>query len=160
MITTTTLVTSTQVCLIGAVVLGCATTSRAISDSERAAIPSPSAFVARDASIAPAPARPSDILTAAELAAAPGLANGSLYDAVAQLRPTFLNPRDARTGFTGSPGTLPAVFVNGMLSGGVEALRMIPASAVVEMRYVRSFDAVLRYGPDYGAGIILVRLGR
>jgi hypothetical protein len=53
---------------------------------------------------------------------------------------------------------VPAVFVNGMYSGGPEVLRGITVSVLAEMQYVRSFEATLRYGPDYGAGVILVWL--
>ena len=123
-------------------------------------IQNPSASVALDRSVAPLPSRTGDALIAADLSAAPGLANATAYDAVVRLRPGFLHPRDARTGTIASRGVLPAVFVEGAFYGGVEVLRVISASAVAEMRYVRSFDAMHRYGPAYRAGVILVRLRR
>jgi hypothetical protein len=107
-----------------------------------------------------APYHCSTPLIAADLSAAPGLANATAYDAVLRLRPGFLNPRDARTGTIASRGVLPAVFVDGVHYGGLDDLRVIAASAVAEMQYVRSFDALHRYGPGYPAGVILVRLRR
>jgi hypothetical protein len=160
MATATTLMTLMHIGVFGAVALGCATASRAIDHDGDPTIQNPSASVALDRSVAPLPSRTGDALTAADLSGAPGLAHATAYDAVVQLRPGFLNPRDARTGTIASRGVLPAVFVEGAFYGGVEVLRVIAASAVAEMQYVRSFDAMRRYGPDYRAGVILVRLKR
>jgi hypothetical protein len=160
MATAITFVTLTQIGVIGAAALGCATASREIGHDEGPTIQSPSASVALDGPVTWLRSRTGDALTAVELSAVPGLANATAYDAVVRLRPGFLHPRDARTGTIAGRGILPAVFVDGVYYGGLEDLRGIAAAMVAEMHYVRSFDAVHRYGPDYRAGVILVRLRR
>jgi hypothetical protein len=160
MVTATTLVRFTRIAMIGAAVSGCATAGRESAQRGSPSIQSPSESVARDRTMTPLPSRSSDVLTAAELSAAPGVASATAYDAVVRLRPTFLSPRDARTGIVASRGALPAVFIDGVFVGGVDALRGITAFAVLEMQYVRPFDALHRYGPEYRAGVIVVRLRR
>jgi hypothetical protein len=158
MTTATVFMTLTKIGVIATAALGCATASRGIGQGADATMQGPSALVALDPSVVLG--RKSDLLTAAELSAALGLADMTAYDAVLRLRPGFLNPRDPVTGAIGARDVLPAVFVNGMYSGGPEVLRVISVSAVAEMQYVRSLDALYRYGPQYGAGVILVRLRR
>jgi hypothetical protein len=160
MATATTVVTFTQIAMIGAVALGCATASRESGKRGDATIRSPSESVVRDRSLTPLPSRASDALTAAELSATSGVATATAYDVVVRLRPGFLSPRDARTGIIASGGVLPAVFIDGVFVGEVDALRSIAAPAVAEMQYVRPFDALHRYGPDYRGGVIVVRLRR
>jgi hypothetical protein len=156
----TALMTLTQVGLISAAALGCVTASREIRGDRPPRIDSRSTPVAHDHSVAPYPRRTGDVLTAVEVSAVPGLANATAYDAVAWLRPVFLSPRDTRTAAMPARRMLPAVFVNGAFSGGTDVLRIISASAVADMQYVRSFDAMLWYGPEYRAGVIVVRLKR
>jgi hypothetical protein len=141
--------------------LGCATANR---DTERDPRPvairsTPGPSFPGDPAALP-PGRPSDALVAAEILSAADVVNATAYDAVARLRPTFLSPRDARTGRPASRGYFPSVFIDGAFSGGTEVLRQIPVSAVAELRYLRPNDAQLRYGPHYAAGIILVALSR
>jgi hypothetical protein len=143
---------------IAAVALSCATANTDIGD--RSPIQSSSTPLDHDVALTPLPHRALDILTAAELAAAPGLAHATAYDAVLRLRASFLHARDARTSTIAARGMQPAVFVNGMYYGEIDALRLISVSAVEEMLYVRPFDAMNRYGGDYRAGAIVVRLRR
>jgi hypothetical protein len=160
MATATPLKTFLRIGVLGAATLACATTGQDIARDQASTLrPSPAAVVL-DPSVA-SPSRPnSDALTAAELAAAPNLAYATAYDVLMRLRPAFLTPRDPRAGAVAARRALPAVFVDGADYGGLEVLRGIAASAVVDMQYVRSLDAMHRYGPDYGAGVILVRLRR
>ena len=73
------------------------------------------------------------------------------YDAVYQLhRPWF---RDMSAGASG------AVFVyvdNREISEGVSALRQIPAHEVANIDYLKSADAVLRFGKRASGGAIIV----
>lgn len=156
-----TLGTVMRLATIGTFAVSCATANRDTQRDPRptASRSTPGPIFADDPLGFPL-GRPSDVLVAAEILANGLFANGSAYDAVARLRPTFLNPRDAHTGRPASRGHLPAVFVGGAFNGGTEVLRLIPASAVAELRYLRASDAMIRYGPDYAAGIILVRLRR
>ena len=140
--------------------LGCATATREIGHDQDRTIHRPSSSIALDAAITPLPYRASDILTAAELATTPGLGTANAYDAVIRLRASFLHPRGARTGTIAARGMFPSVFVNGTYYGDLETLRLIAIFAVEQMQYVRSFDAMQRYGPDYSAGVILVTLKR
>ena len=160
MVTATKLVTFTQLAMIGAVAVGCATASREGVQRTDATMGSLSESLARDRSVTPLPGRSSDLLTATELLATPGVAAATAYDVVVRLRPGFLIPRDARMGVVGRRGALPAVFVDGAFVGEVDALRSITALAILEMQYVRPFDALHRYGPEYQAGVIVVRLRR
>lgn len=144
--------------VIGAAALGCATASREVGHGDEATMQRPAASLSLDRAVTSGSARTGDVLTAAELSLARGLVTA--YDAVVRLRPGFLNPRDARMATVAGRGLLPAVFVDGAYSGGVDVLRVFPASEVAEMRYVRPIEAMHRYGPDYRAGVILVRLRR
>jgi hypothetical protein len=123
-------------------------------------MPRSSSSITLDGSIEPLPYRAADVLTAAELASSPGLASATAYDAVVRLRSSFLRSREARTGTIAARDMLPAVFVDGMYYGDVDALRLIAIFAVEKIQYVRSFDALARYGPNYSAGVILVTLER
>jgi hypothetical protein len=156
----TTLITLRHICVIGAGALGCVTGAREIHRDRAPTIHSASSPFDLDGSVATRLRRPSDVLTAADLSAVRSLASATAYEAVVQLRPGFLRPRDVRTGAILTGELAPAVFVGGMFAGGPEVLRGITVSAVAEMLYVRSFEAMLRYGPNYGAGVILVRLKR
>ncbi len=158
MTTATTLMTLTHIGVLGAAVLGCAMASGDVAHGRDPTIQSPSAV--GDDLLTPRPRRTGDALLASDLSAAPNLANATAYDVVLRLRPGFLQPRDPRTGIIASRGALPAVFLDGTYYGGVDVLRGIVASAVAEMQYVRPFDALYRYGPAYGAGVILLHLKR
>lgn len=157
MTTTTMFLALTKIGLITAAVLGCATGNREAGHGD-ATIQRRSASLDLDPSVVLR--RRDDLLTAAEVSASFGLADMSAYDAVMRLRPTFLTPRVDYTSIVGSRSVLPAVFVNGMFSGGPEVLRLISVSDVADMQYVRSLDAMHRYGPEYPGGVILVRLRR
>jgi hypothetical protein len=75
------------------------------------------------------------------------------YEAVQLLRPEFLRVR--------GPSSLlnpavrgPAVFVDGMLLGGVEHLADIPIRDVARIKYVGAWDATTRFGEGYANGVI------
>jgi hypothetical protein len=80
------------------------------------------------------------------------------HDIVAKLRPEFLlrSPRAVSVGsFAG-----PIVYVDSHRFGDISALTMIPAGSVVDITYVTPVDALLRFGPSDGAGVIVVRTRR
>ncbi len=102
---------------------------------------------------APDKPRPNpDVITAEEIAAVPVQ---NAYDAVSRLRPSF---------FTTQGGTTRThavqVVVDGIPQGGVNALRNIIASEVVEIRRMSAADATMRWGTGYSGGAILVRTVR
>jgi hypothetical protein len=71
------------------------------------------------------------VVTEAELV---NVREESAYDALQQLRPTFLRSRDPQTPTHQNPTPI-AVFVNGGRTEGVEVLRTIRANTVKEMRF-------------------------
>jgi hypothetical protein len=98
--------------------------------------------------------RASDLLTAAQIAAEPGLVEGYALDAVRRLRPRFIELQSL-DGVKGT-GQSPTVLVDGTLRGGLEVLRSIPAGDVVTIRFLRPIDAMQQRGPIYSSGLILV----
>jgi hypothetical protein len=114
--------------------------------------------LAADNSNAPLPGRTSDLLTAVEIAAQPSLATA--LEAVERLRPWFLHPRSARAAGVLIHGVRPAVFLDGFFQGEIEILRTISISSLLDVQYIRPLDAVHRFGTEYQAGIIFVRVKR
>ncbi|HJR62062.1 MAG TPA: hypothetical protein VJ803_00055 [Gemmatimonadaceae bacterium] len=82
----------------------------------------------------------------------------SLYDALRRLRPEFLWPRNATPMYP--DGFYAGVIVDGTPMGDVLSLQTFPAAHVREVRYVTARDAMLRYGPGYEGGALLVTVGR
>ena len=75
---------------------------------------------------------------------------------VQRLRPRWLRSRGTDS-FAGP--TAPAVFVDGIEQPGrTNALRLIRASDVQEVRYLSASDAAIRFGTDMISGAILVTL--
>jgi hypothetical protein len=94
------------------------------------------------------------VVTEAELAS---VGDRSAYEALQQLRPTFLRSRDPQTSSNPDP-TPVAVFVNGGRTEGLDALRSIRASTVKEMRFYEPQDANTRFGTGHNGGAIEVIL--
>jgi hypothetical protein len=79
----------------------------------------------------------------------------SLYDALRHLRPLLLQPQG--TSFGRTAGGAPMVYLDGVRMGDVGSLASLPASQVVEVRFLRPSEARIRLGPEHGAGAIMVR---
>jgi hypothetical protein len=87
-------------------------------------------------------------ITADEVANA-GVATA--YDAVDRLHRNWF--RDYTSGGTGEV----VVYMNNQkVEGGKEALRQIPAGDVALLEYLKSADAVMRFGPDAKFGAIIL----
>ena len=99
----------------------------------------------------PKPRNP-DVILAEEFAGRGDIQTA--YDAVRRLRPQFLRKRGSAT--IAMPQAEIQVYTNGVRRGGPAILREIPASSVVEIRYMNSNDATTRYGTDHSNGAILV----
>jgi hypothetical protein len=97
-----------------------------------------------------------DLLTTGDFLKHPTLRNGTLFDAIVGLRPEFLSI----TWSGPDQRVQPAVIVDGDNRGGVDALRSISTSTVASVRLVRPREAVVRYGPPYRTGAIVVTLFR
>jgi hypothetical protein len=113
--------------------------------------PADTAHPATPAAPAPTPRvrRNPDLITAAEI---DGTTATDALNLVQRLRPQWLRARAA------SPGDEVIVYVNGGRLGSARELRSIKAESVGEMRYVRSEEAVARYGMGHSAGVILVTM--
>jgi hypothetical protein len=83
---------------------------------------------------------------------------GSLYtnalDAIIHLRPEYLTTNATAAGPSGPHE--PVVYLDGNRLVGLEALRGVPVSWVLEIRYIRGSVAGVRYGEGHAAGALLV----
>ena len=79
------------------------------------------------------------------------LGDQSAYEALQQLRPSFLRSRDTQTSRNPIPAPVD-VFVDGGRTEGVDALKNIRASTVKEMRFYEPQDAntQVRHRPQWG----------
>jgi hypothetical protein len=79
----------------------------------------------------------------------------SVYEALQQLRPTFLRSRDIQT--TSHQEITPvAVFVDGGQTEGLDVLRTIRASTVKELRFYEPAEANTKFGTGHNGGLIEV----
>ena len=107
------------------------------------------------ASEAPSPKTQRDVLTREEILNSPQDVL-TVYAAIQALRPHFLAaPMGVRP--TGAKKTI-AVYVNGTIQPGVEALQGITAGNVEEVRYLEPMKAQTEFGPVASGGAVVVRL--
>jgi hypothetical protein len=99
-----------------------------------------------------------NLLTEAELQAA-AETDGTLYDTIQRLRPTFLRSRQVRTSSTPNPEPV-HVFVNGQRAEGLEVLRQWSPQLVKEVRFYEPQEANVRFGTGHHGGLIAVTLNR
>jgi hypothetical protein len=85
------------------------------------------------------------------------LGDRSAYEALQQLRPSFLRSRDPQTPSHQSSTPID-VFVDGGKTEGIDALRTIRASTVKEMRFYEPAEANTRFGTGHNGGVIAVTL--
>ena len=81
------------------------------------------------------------------------------YDAIAKLRSNFLASRGP-TSFRSPASGMPSVFVDGIEYGPISTLAQIPASSILEIRLLRSWEATTIYGTGYMAGVIAITTRR
>jgi len=95
-----------------------------------------------------------DVLTSEQLGELEG-EGYTAYDAVRQLRPTWMRTRGRGT----SPREQsPMVYVNRVRVGSVEELRQIRVEEVQELRYLDPADATMKLGTNHTGGAIMVSL--
>ena len=80
----------------------------------------------------------------------------SAEDLIKRVRPNLLTPRRSRSRVDMVYYT-PAVFVDDVRAGGIEALRAYPASLLRDVRYLTETEANLRYLGVFPAGVIALR---
>ena len=101
-----------------------------------------------------APTMQRNVLTAEELTRAGDV---SLYDALRQLRPTFLRSRGIIVGATTPPPAI-QVYIGGMRMGETDHLRQIGARSVQEVRFLEPQQANAQFGGNNSGGAIVVVL--
>jgi hypothetical protein len=99
------------------------------------------------------PRRDTNVITAEELAT---VAQGDLFLAVQQLRPTFLQTRGMTSTGVGTAPEVLQVYVNGIRTGDVNALHQIQVIDVKEVRRLSATEATQRFGTGHTMGAILV----
>ena len=105
----------------------------------------------------PTSPRKANILTAEEIVAAEA-DQTTAYDAIARLRPIWLQPKGPSS-FYGTGTEYPALFVDGQAFSDFRALRTIQANQVADIRFYRPDEAGATFGLRAGsAGAIEVRL--
>ncbi|HKC45974.1 MAG TPA: hypothetical protein VKB63_00115 [Gemmatimonadales bacterium] len=101
-----------------------------------------------------------NVLTADEIAN--GAQVTTAYDAVARLRPMWLNPHDMVFRPSGEAGQAvqPAqvrVYLNDFNVGDIDYLKSVAAETVQEMRFLSQNETASRYGPTEGqVAIVLI----
>ena len=93
-----------------------------------------------------------EVITASEIVAARVT---DVYQAVAQLRPEFLNRRSVEPMAPWRQGAI-AVYLNEMPIGGEESLRSIPLEEVRQIRFMTKTQAEFRWGKPFPRGAIVV----
>lgn len=94
-----------------------------------------------------------DLITAEEIV---GVQARNVYEAIAQLRPSFLQPHPIASS-SGSP-VIAAVYIDGTPQGeGFSALRQMRPTDVSEIRFLSGPDATQRFGTGNAGGAILVK---
>jgi hypothetical protein len=78
-------------------------------------------------------------------------AGANAYEVIERLRPRFLTTR-----IDLQPRAERQVYLNGLRLGGLNQLRTIPATSVMEIRFVRSFEGGGAAGRDAGGAIVVV----
>lgn len=113
----------------------------------------PAAAHAQDSAKAkPKIKRNPDVITAAEIETVSDAQDA--YQIVKRLRPNWLSQRGGSSMHLQVAEIV--VYVNGIRMGGVDALRDIPPTGVVELRFLRGTDATQRFGTGHENGAILV----
>lgn len=94
------------------------------------------------------------VVTEEELAS---VGDHSAYEALQQLRPTFLRSRDIQTSSNPTPKPVD-VYVDGGRADGLDALKRIRAATVKEMRFYEPQEANTKFGTGHNGGLIAVTL--
>lgn len=99
-------------------------------------------------------ARSSQVITEDDLNA---LDVATAYEVVQRLRPGWLRGRGPAS-ISGAQAR-PLVYIDGIRSGGIEALENVHAGIITEIRFMSGRDASVAYGLDHGGGVIEVETG-
>lgn len=102
-----------------------------------------------------------NVLTAEEIEK--GAQITTAYDAVARLRPLWLNPHDVTFQSAGTVGqsvqmAKVRVYVNDFNVGDIDYLKSVDAETVQEMRFLSQNETASRFGPTDGQVAIVLTL--
>jgi len=75
------------------------------------------------------------------------------YDVISRLRGRYLTAR-GKNSIHLDPQTYPVVFLNDQEYGALSALRNVSADGIEQIRYYTGTEAAMRFGAQYGAGVI------
>lgn len=114
---------------------------------------SPKGGTPGDASVVAAPRSNPNVLTAEDIERQ-GSSQGSIYDAIRRLRPSFLTYRGV-AGSSPEAGRVHVSLDDGPVTA-MDALKSIPASTVAYVRYFNAADAAQRFGTSAESGPVVV----
>jgi len=78
----------------------------------------------------------------------------SAWEAISQLRGSFLRSRGPVSVQNREAPTQAWVFLNSTEYGPLESLRNVPVEGLAEIRYYSGTEAVMKFGSRFGAGVI------
>lgn len=93
-----------------------------------------------------------NVITADEIASTTAR---DAYEVIERLRPRWLQSRGVAS-FRDAAPQLPVVYVDRIRIGGLEVLRTLNVTDIVELRFYSASDATTRYGTDHAGGVIEV----
>lgn len=101
--------------------------------------------------------RSENLITSDELS---GSTAQNVFQAVQVLRPGWLRSR-ARTSL-GAGGSADGlwVYMDNTRYGGIDALRQLPLTGIIEIRYLDPAEATTRFGTGHTLGAIVIRMTR
>jgi hypothetical protein len=85
-------------------------------------------------------------------------AGETLYDALRRRAPTYLRSRPNPAAEMRNAVDPIAVYIDGMYSGDLDVLQLIPAHEVATVNRMSAPDATIRFGPRRNSGALLVTL--
>jgi hypothetical protein len=97
--------------------------------------------------------RQANVITQPEVQAS---LESNAYDVINKLRPMFLKTR-GRTSIQGQNQEYASVFLDDQYYGDLNTLKSIAAMQVQEIRYYPGTEVAMKFGMQYGAGVIAVK---
>ena len=94
-----------------------------------------------------------NVITADEVA---GSTAQNAYEMINKMRPQYLKTRGRTTVLLDTPDRA-SVFMDGVLFGTPDALKTIATSQIREVRFYAATDAGIKFGSQYGAGVIDIK---
>ena len=84
-------------------------------------------------------------------------AGETVYDALRRRAPIYLQARPNPTTMLRGADPI-AVYIDGLYSGSLDVLQIIPAHSVLSVQRISAADAAVRFGPKHNSGALLVRM--